>query len=351
MPTTIRRGPAGHGQEVAVARRGAAVGGQADVVPLAQQRQRGRRRPGRRHGGRARRRARPARRRTSSPPPRRPSRASRRRARRAHTARGDVAGGEAAQEGVGVGDLRPRRRRLDRRRRGVRRLGRDLLGGRVARRHGQAEHVGAGAGVPPGQGLAQLDDLRRQHRLGAHHATQRLEGAGVVGVARALDDVAVDVLAGEAHLDPRARDRGVGHRRRARRSRRAGRGGPARCRRGPARPGRCRRAPTALLCAGGWRPPWPWRRRRQHEAPEASRLPGLRGTSCGRLCQRAPTAGLGGRSPSRGGGCNPLHVTESPHERGLRQRQTEVRQTAEDDQPVRCRRRPSACRRGRCSPR
>ena len=36
----------------------------------------------------------------------------------------------------------------------------------------------------------------------------------MIALGHSLEDEAVDVLSGEAHLDPRARDRGLGHRRR-----------------------------------------------------------------------------------------------------------------------------------------
>lgn len=119
--------------------------------------------------------------------------------------------GQAAQEGVGVLDPRPPGRpgRRDRRRS---RLGGGLLRGGVPRRHGEAEDVGAGTGVAVGEDPAQLGDLGGEDGLGADHAAQRLEGAGVVGPAGALHDEAVDVLAGEAHLHPRSGDGRVGHR-------------------------------------------------------------------------------------------------------------------------------------------
>ena len=290
---------AGHGQEVAVARRRAAVGGQADVVPLPQPVSQGGVDPGDVTPVRdADERAPPGgvRRRHGLGDHRGPVVAG---GGRPHRARRS-AGGEVAEVGVGVRDLRPGRGRLDRRRLGCA-LGRDLLRGRVAGRHGEAEHVGPRAGVPPGQGLAQLDDLRRQHRLGAHHAPQRLEGAGVVGVARALDDVAVDVLAGEAHLDPRARDRGLRHRRRDGVVERPVEVGQRDVDEHPRDGVGLGGLPRPLPCAAGWRPPWPWRRRRQHEAPEASRLPGLRGTSCGRFCQRATDSRTWWASPAPGG--------------------------------------------------
>ena len=142
----------------------------------------------------------------------------------------------------GPGTPRPPGRRAQAPRRGVRVDGDRLLGrrrlllrGRVARRDREPEHVGAGAGVALGEQPRELGDRRAQHRLGADHPPQRRERAGVVGVGAARDDVAVEVLAGEAHLDP-----GAGHRRRrpsrpARRSRTGGRGGPAGSRRARAR--------------------------------------------------------------------------------------------------------------------
>ncbi len=84
------------------------------------------------------------------------------------------------------------------------------LGGRVAGRHGQPEHVGPAAGVPLGDGGGERHDLGREDRLGAHDPPQRRQPAGVLGLGDPLDDVAVDVLAREPHLHPRPRHRGVG---------------------------------------------------------------------------------------------------------------------------------------------
>ncbi len=92
----------------------------------------------------------------------------------------------------------------------VRLRGRLGLGGGVARRHGQPEHVGPASGVPLGDGGGQRCHLGREHRLGADDAAQRREPAGVVGLGDALDDVAVDVLPGEPDLHPRPRHRRVG---------------------------------------------------------------------------------------------------------------------------------------------
>ena len=125
----------------------------------------------------------------------------------------------------GVGS--PGQRRDDVRPPGVRRPGLRVRGvrhrGRVRRRllldrgvaggDGEPEHVGAGAGVAGGHVTGQRRDAGQQHRLGADHAAQRLQPAGVGGGGGPLEHEAVDVLPGEADLDPHPRLRGLGQRR------------------------------------------------------------------------------------------------------------------------------------------
>ena len=151
-----------------------------------------------------------------------------------------------------------------------------LLGGRVPARHGQPQHVGAGAGVALGQVRGERGHLRRQHRLGTDHPPQRRQRPVVVGARHPLEHEAVDVAAREPHLDPHARLRRRRPSTRGRRSRRAGRGGPAARRPAPARPGR-RRPPAR---------PRPWRlrvgRTRERTSPGSS--------SC---CSRDSSASIG----------------------------------------------------------
>ena len=109
-----------------------------------------------------------------------------------------------APRGRGVGGVPAGRRGLGR--------GRLLLGGRVARRHRQPQHVGAHPGVALGEGGRQLGDGRGQHGLVAHHPPQRRERAGVVAGIRTLDHEAVDVLPREPHLHPRPGPRRLRHR-------------------------------------------------------------------------------------------------------------------------------------------
>ena len=77
-----------------------------------------------------------------------------------------------------------------------------LLGGGVPGRDGESQHVGAHPGVAAGDGTGEPGHRRAQHRLGADHAAQRGERARVGRARGARHEVAVDVLAGEPHLDP-----------------------------------------------------------------------------------------------------------------------------------------------------
>ena len=76
---------------------------------------------------------------------------------------------------------------------------------------GEPQDVGAAAGVPLGDAAGEVGDGGAEHRLGADHAPQGCQPAGVVGLGRAGDDEAVDVLAGEADLDPGPGHGGLGH--------------------------------------------------------------------------------------------------------------------------------------------
>ena len=87
-----------------------------------------------------------------------------------------------------------------------------LLGGGVAGRDREPEHVGPGAGPAGGDLAGERGDLGRQHRLGAHHAAQRHQPARMGGLGGAGEHEPVDVLPGEPHLHPDARHRVVGHR-------------------------------------------------------------------------------------------------------------------------------------------
>ena len=174
-------GPARDREERAVALGRSGLGGEHDVAALAEPRRSGPRPAGRGRGGRARRRARRGRRSAvattasarisaqSSPGSDRPDRARR------------LPGGEPVEQRRAVrGSARPGPRvdlGVDRRRR----LGVLLLDGRVPRRDGEPEHVGAGAGVPRGHGAGERGDVGGEHPLGADHPTQRLQPAGVLG--------------------------------------------------------------------------------------------------------------------------------------------------------------------------
>ena len=151
---------------------------------------------------------------------------------------------------VGAPRVRGRRRVDGDRLLGRRRL---LLGGRVPGRDGEPEHVGAGAGVALGEQPGELGDRRAQHRLGADHPPQRRQRAGVVGVGGAGRRRSRRAsLPAKRTLTRAPGDRGRRSSTPARRSRRAGRGGPAGCRPERARPGRPRRAarPWRLASAG-----------------------------------------------------------------------------------------------------
>ena len=93
------------------------------------------------------------------------------------------------------------------------RRARRLLGRGVPRGHREPQHVAERPGVPVGDRPGRGEHLRGQHRLGRHHPAQRAEPAEVLGVGPALEHEPVEVLPGEAHLDPHARRRGLGHRR------------------------------------------------------------------------------------------------------------------------------------------
>jgi len=119
----------------------------------------------------------------------------------------------------------PRAQRLDERGtvdvgvpRGVadrRRLGRRVargasLGARVPRWDREAQHVGDGAGVAVGERAGERRHLGRQDRLGGDDLRDRCKAALVRAVVGELEHVAVDEAAGEAHLDPAARDDALG---------------------------------------------------------------------------------------------------------------------------------------------
>ena len=237
-------GAPGHGEELAVAARRPRAGGQHDVVPCARAPRSARRRPGPRRGGRARTARCPARPRGSRPPPgpaaaaspppaaptRRPA-ASRRRPGGPGTPRPPGSGrhASAAASGSASGRLLGRGRPASRSSRAaeVRRAGARRRG---CRRTARASRPASSA--TPGRSTGSALTTRR--------SGVSVPVWSVCGGAR--DDVAVEVLAGEPHLDPGAGHRGRRPSRPAPRSRTAGRGGPAGCRRAPGRPGRARRA-------------------------------------------------------------------------------------------------------------
>ena len=206
---------------------------------LAEDRRSARRRAGRRPCGRGRRAARRGRRRSvaaaawasSSGPggagqrrPHRPRRPARRRAAARSAAPPSYAGpGRSAAARSGVGRRGRRRRRCF-----------SVVACRARDR--QPQHVGAGAGVAGGDQLGEPGHRRGQHRLGADRPAQRRQPALVVAARHPLEHEAVDVLAGEADLDPGARPRPRRAAWPGRGSRRAGRGGPAARRPAPARP-------------------------------------------------------------------------------------------------------------------
>ena len=89
-----------------------------------------------------------------------------------------------------------------------------LLGRGVAGRDREPEHVTQRPGIPRGNLLAQGQQPRGQHHLGADHPAQRRQLALVVGGGPSLEDEPVDVLPGKAHPNSRPRHGKVGHRRR-----------------------------------------------------------------------------------------------------------------------------------------
>ena len=91
----------------------------------------------------------------------------------------------------------------------------------------------------------------REHGLGGDDPPQRHQRAVVLGLLDALEDVPVDVLRAEPHLDPRARARRSSRQRgRARGTRRRGRGAPGPGRRTPVRRAAARRAGPRRSPAG-----------------------------------------------------------------------------------------------------
>ena len=283
-------------QEVAVAAGRAGLGGQRDVVALPQHRRQRAGRRGRRPWRRARTAARRGPSRRTSPRRRgRAAAASRRRVasprRPAGTRRPRGGGGTPRPAG---GRTRPRpppgRRTAAGTRPGPARRARWRRA--AAARPGAARRCGcrrSGSARSPARaataGLSTGSALTTRRSGASRPAWSDSRAAG--------QQVAADLLAGEAHLDPGARARRRRPSPRARGSRRCGRGGPAARRRAPARPGRPRPA----------RPPRPWRRAAW--SPSSARPgppPGARA---------APRAGRG-RSRA--------HVYQCPYPRGCRHR-------------------------------
>ena len=84
-------------------------------------------------------------------------------------------------------------------------LRRGRLGGGVALRYREPQHVREGARVAVGDGAGQAGDLPGEHLLGGYHPLQVAEAALVLAVGGPLDEEAVGQLAREPHPDPDAR--------------------------------------------------------------------------------------------------------------------------------------------------
>ena len=85
--------------------------------------------------------------------------------------------------------------------------GQRLLRCGVPRRDGEAEDVTQRAGIPLGRGPRSGQDAGDEHRLGRDDPAHGGQPPLVLRARLALEDEAVKVLAGEAHLDP---DAGLG---------------------------------------------------------------------------------------------------------------------------------------------
>ena len=179
--------PPQHLEPRGVARLRPLVGGEPHVPPLAEQPPSARRRRGRRRGGRDdEERAPPAASAVAAATARAAGQSAspvRRRAARATTPRGP----RPRRRGAGTPDRRDSRpggpgpgARGSASAPAAR--GPGLLRGGVPRRHGQAQHVAERAGVAGGDGAAQRQHARGEHRLGRDHPAQRRQPAVVLGL-------------------------------------------------------------------------------------------------------------------------------------------------------------------------
>ena len=80
--------------------------------------------------------------------------------------------------------------------------GKGLLGGGVPGRDGEPQDVAERPGMPLRRGTRSGQQARDEHGLGRDHPAQRGQPTLVLGLGPALEDESVEVLAGEAHLDP-----------------------------------------------------------------------------------------------------------------------------------------------------
>ena len=80
--------------------------------------------------------------------------------------------------------------------------GKGLLGGGVPGRDGEPQDVAERPGIPLRRGTRSGQQARDEHGLGRDHPAQRGQPTLVLGLGPALEDESVEVLAGEAHLDP-----------------------------------------------------------------------------------------------------------------------------------------------------
>ena len=199
-----------------------------------------------------------------------------------------AAAGEVGEERVGRGLCADQAAAAARRRPATGSSGGDvlLLRGRVPGRDGEPERRRRGCRRSARRGRR---PARRPPGAAPARGSPPGAAASACRCARCAgprDDEAVEVLAGEPHLDPRARDRARRPSTPGRRSRRGGRGGPAASRPAPGPPGRRRRPARP----GGARRGRPARGAdRRPEAREGLGRGGVRGRSWPQFYQRPPT--------------------------------------------------------------